>query len=69
MLSEPRQRAVAVRCTLHTPSIGAQRGPVLLALYAPRWCSLDAPPGYDDDEDFGDVIVYTGDGGQDGKNR
>lgn len=42
---------------------------MLLALYAPRWCSLDAPPGYDDDEDFGDVIVYTGDGGQDGKNR
>jgi len=25
--------------------------------------------GYDDDEDFGDVIVYTGDGGQDDKNK
>jgi putative restriction endonuclease len=25
--------------------------------------------GYDDDEDFGDVIVYTGDGGQDDNNK
>jgi hypothetical protein len=42
---------------------------VLIAGIAPHGSSIVLSGGYADDEDFGDVIIYTGEGGRDQNTR